>query len=74
MVRKVGAEMTIQELATVLRKEQEVCIMAEDTAAGVYRYTMKDVPPALLSREVQQVVPRYNGEELIIFTERRSER
>lgn len=62
--------MTIGELATILRREQEVVIDVTDMSAGMYRYTMKDVPPALLSREVQQVVPRYDGEELIIFTTR----
>lgn len=60
--------MTIRELATILRKEQDVAIFAGNTSAELYRYAMKDVPPMLLSREIQQVVPRYSGEELIIFT------
>ena len=66
--------MTIRELATILRREQEVIIDTPDTFAGAYRYTMKDVPPSLLSREIQQVVPRYDGEELIIFATRSTER
>ena len=63
--------MKVKDALKFMGDNQNVIIMPSfETAAGMYRYPVKDVPPTLLNSDVVMVFPHNNGKEVVVEVNR----